>query len=317
MTSKHWMHVAAIAAPAALLLAGAWIGGGLVTSKEADLRAQQAAAQIVGAARKDISEEILKVSMESAAKYLAEHPEAVVETLKAMEIKKAEERARLGADKRVLLEDPAGGLAYGPADAKIVVVEFFDYNCGYCRKNEAEIRKVLAERPEIRFVARDFPVLSPSSRDAAILAQAAARIDPDGAKRLHKAALDVEPRVLLTKEIMLRLAGESGLDPAEVLKAAQQPEALAPIAATLSLGRDLEVSGTPTFFINGRRIDGFLSAGQMAAALDRAAAENASASAAAQPASAVPTSSAVSIPPPATSPARQPEPDAGAEPKKD
>ncbi len=103
--------------------------------------------------------------------YLLEHPEILPE---AMDRLRDREAAQAVARNREALETPFHGAWAGAADGDVVLVEFFDYACGYCRASNPDVARLLGEDPRLKVVWRDFPVLGPASDQAAIASLAAA-----------------------------------------------------------------------------------------------------------------------------------------------
>jgi protein-disulfide isomerase len=104
--------------------------------------------------------------------YLLEHPEVLPE---AMERLRTRETAGAVRQHRAALETPFHGAWAGAADGDVVLVEFFDYACGYCRASNPAIERLLREDRRLKMVWREYPVLGPNSEQASIASLAAAR----------------------------------------------------------------------------------------------------------------------------------------------
>ena len=104
--------------------------------------------------------------------YLLEHPEVLPE---AMERLRARETAQAVRQHRAALETPFHGAWAGAAEADVVLVEFFDYACGFCRASNPDVERLLREDRRLKVVWREYPVLGPGSEQAAIASLAAAR----------------------------------------------------------------------------------------------------------------------------------------------
>src|SRR5215831_8325484 len=103
--------------------------------------------------------------------YLLKHPEIIDEATQALRERQAAEAAAKTAQalqehRGALLADPMSPIA-GDPDGKVTVVEFFDYNCPYCRAAGPVVNELLQKKPDIRIVYKEFPTLAPSSRFAA------------------------------------------------------------------------------------------------------------------------------------------------------
>jgi hypothetical protein len=104
--------------------------------------------------------------------YLLEHPEVLPE---AMDRLRAREAAQAVDRNREALETPFHGAWAGAADADVVLVEFFDYACSFCRASNSDVERLLREDSRLKVVWREYPVLGPSSEEAAIASLAAAK----------------------------------------------------------------------------------------------------------------------------------------------
>ena len=102
---------------------------------------------------------------------LMEQPEILPEAM--AELNRKEAAAAIGP-RRAEFETPYQGAWAGAEDGDVVLVEFFDYACGYCRQSNAAIDRLLAEDPRLKVVCRELPVLGPASQEAALASLAAA-----------------------------------------------------------------------------------------------------------------------------------------------
>ncbi len=133
----------------------------------------------------------------------------------------------------------------GNPDGKVTLVEFFDYNCTYCRRAEADIKKLLAGDSSVRLVLKQFPVLGPGSVEAAQVAVALQMTAPQKYADFHDAMLQEPGQTNGAKA--LAVAQSLGLDP-DVLKAKiGSDEVKQTIAASYDLAGKLNLTGTPSF----------------------------------------------------------------------
>ena len=201
--------------------------------------------------------------------YLMRNPEAIVEALQ--EMRRREEAAIQAARQKAIDEsrdallrnaaDPVGGNRKGSA----TVVEFFDYNCGWCKRAYPHLLAAVKADGNARIVFKEFPILAPSSRVAARAALASAKQGKyhemhDRLMR-HRGALD-EAKIMA-------IAAETGLDIAKLKADMGAREIEAAIEANLVLADRLGVRGTPAFVIGGKVIPGMLRARQFPAELAR------------------------------------------------
>jgi protein-disulfide isomerase len=176
--------------------------------------------------------------------YILSHPEILPQ---AMDNLRARETAKVVKENRKAIETPFAGAWEGAADADVTVVQFFDYNCTYCRAALPDVEKLLAADKRVRVVYREFPVLGPESESAARVSLAAAKAGKYAAfHRAVYAAGRPEPRAVE------RIAKGLGID----LAFATDPGAQAEIDANLSLARPLGMTGTPSWVIGDRVLSG-------------------------------------------------------------
>jgi protein-disulfide isomerase len=147
----------------------------------------------------------------------------------------------------------------GPADALVTLVEFSDFECQYCKRVEPTLEALLARYPKtLRLVWKDYPL--PQHKGAQLLANFAADAYRRGSTRGFWAVHDgiFAHAEALDDGALGALAGKAGLDGALLLISAHAGAHDAAIRADMKLGQKLNVTGTPTFFANGRRIEGAL-----------------------------------------------------------
>jgi protein-disulfide isomerase len=193
--------------------------------------------------------------------HITENPEIVLRAIQDLQRREAEAkeglvRANLASARAELTRDPRSPVAGNP-EGDVTVVEFFDYNCPYCKAVKPMLRELLAGDPGIRFVYKELPILGEASRTAARVALAAARQGSKHYRRFHDALLGVQGR--LSDEAVFRVAGHIGLDVSRLRADMKDPEIGAAIAANLDLAGRLKITGTPTFVIGEAIIPGAVS----------------------------------------------------------
>lgn len=166
------------------------------------------------------------------------------------ELKKSEEKLKEHIDFLTSKDAPSAG----HPDAEIVIVEFFDYNCGYCKRAVPDIINVLDKRDNVRFVFREMPILSPASKTAALWALAAHK---QGKYFQYHAAL-MQNRGALDEAALEKLAKGLDLDVAQMKKDAQSEEIEDLLEQDMNAARDIGVRGTPAFIIDGKLHRGYL-----------------------------------------------------------
>lgn len=185
--------------------------------------------------------------------YLMENPEILREAL--IELDKKEDRAALAAVSDALFKDPRD-VSIGPKDAKVTVVEFFDYNCGFCKQSSDWLKGVMDKYPDdVRIVFKELPILdgrTKTSRNAAKAALAAGR--QGKYSTMHFSLMNERS---LTKESVLQIAEKAGLDMDKLKKDMEDPEMDRQLEDGLLLANRIpSLTGTPFFVINDDFIAG-------------------------------------------------------------
>lgn len=186
-------------------------------------------------------------------RYLLANPELLEEVI--AELRKKREAEAEVARRQYLgeLYSPESKYAnYSMGEGDVVVVEFMDYNCPYCRKAYEVLRDLSKDSDiQVRFV--EFPVLGPMSTTAAQAALAAQNQGKYAA--FHDALMSISDRIE-SRDQILSTAKKVGLDIDKLEKDMQDPEILALIDDNLKLAEQLGVQGTPAFFVGDTVIPG-------------------------------------------------------------
>jgi protein-disulfide isomerase len=148
----------------------------------------------------------------------------------------------------------------GPANAPVILVEFSDFECPVCRNLHDALRGLLPNYPQVRVVFKDYPLeqIHPWARTAAIAGRCAYQQDPKAFWKMYDLIYDGQETISAENAWgkMTDFAGQSGLNPDAFRACMASPEAGAAVNASRDNGIQLEVSSTPTIFVNGRRMVG-------------------------------------------------------------
>ncbi|NWH09022.1 MAG: DsbA family protein [Alphaproteobacteria bacterium] len=189
--------------------------------------------------------------------YLVAHPEILTEMISELESRDraAAEKSALGAiaEHRKMLDDDGYSFVAGNPKGDVTVVEFFDYNCGYCKQVRPSVVALLESDPNVRLVLKEFPILGPTS---VIATRAAMAAQKQGAVYwdYHNKMLAHEGR--LDEATIFALAGEAGLDVARLKADMEDPAIAERISRTEELARKIGVDGTPSFVIGDKLAGG-------------------------------------------------------------
>ncbi|HEY8191558.1 MAG TPA: DsbA family protein [Alphaproteobacteria bacterium] len=200
------------------------------------------------------------------SEYLVSHPEAVVNALEAYQANRAAiEQKQFTKSFEQHKETLAEGNAPSAGNPKgdVTVVEFFDYNCGYCKKAVEDVVKLLESDKNLKVIFKEMPILSPASQDAARWALAAHK---QGKYYEYHVALMKDPNQKNAAEFE-SLAKKLGLDVDKMRKDADSKEVRETIEKNLNMARDLGIRGTPGFIIGDTLAPGYMGYDAMKAAI--------------------------------------------------
>jgi protein-disulfide isomerase len=148
----------------------------------------------------------------------------------------------------------------GPADAKVVLVEYADYECPSCRQLDGILRTLLTAQPQVRLVYKDFPLIQihPWAMTAATAGRCAYHQDGTAFWKFHDTLFDNQ--AIITPENawqkMQDYATQSGLDANALKVCMADPQTTEDVKKSMSEGESLHITNTPTIFVNGRRLVG-------------------------------------------------------------
>lgn len=190
--------------------------------------------------------------------YLIAHPEVVQEVLAAVDkhqkdAEAQQQRATIRANNATLFNSPHQ-VVLGNPHGKIEVVEFFDYNCGFCKHALPDMVKLLDTNHDLKFVLKEFPVLGEGSVEAARVAVAARMQDPSKYMEFHQKLLG--GRGAADKARALAVAKEVGFDMARIQRDMASEEVNATIAEDMKLADALGVNGTPSYVVGDELVVG-------------------------------------------------------------
>ena len=202
--------------------------------------------------------------------YLLRNPEVLVEALEAYRAKQEASKleaagAAIAAHREALLRHPMSPVSGNPK-GDVTVVEFFDYQCGYCKRSLDTMLDAMKSDPKLRVVWKDLPILGPVSRYAAQAAMAAAKQD----KYLDFHVAVMGARGQLTEARVLELADKAGIDVARMKKDMADPAIARYLDETTEMAMTLGITGTPGFIVGDHLIPGAIGPDDMRAVIAEA-----------------------------------------------
>lgn len=193
-----------------------------------------------------------------ALEAILENPQIVMDAVAILQQREEEAaaaaRAATLSNQRQLLERDPNAPVIGNPDGDVTVVEFFDYNCPYCKRAAPEIEALIAADKNVRIVYREWPILSEGSVFAARAALAAR--NQGKYEEFHWALMDLEGRA--EEASVLRVARGLGLD-IDQLRVDMESQAVNDhIQTSMNLAKMLNFNGTPSFVIGEATVPGFV-----------------------------------------------------------
>ncbi len=192
--------------------------------------------------------------------YLISHPEVLEEAMAELNKRQAaaeeqKHEASIAANADAIFNSPRG-VVLGNRDGDVTFVEFFDYNCGYCKRAMADMLDLLKTDPKLKVVLKEFPVLSEGSVEAARVAVAVRMQDASGKKYLDFHQKLLGGRGPADKARALAAAKDAGLDMARIEKDMTSPEVKATIEENFKLAEAMGMNGTPSYVIGKQVVVG-------------------------------------------------------------
>jgi protein-disulfide isomerase len=185
--------------------------------------------------------------------YLVSHPEVLQEAIGELEKRQVaadteKTKAAVAANAETLFESNRH-VVLGNAKGDVTMVEFFDYNCGFCKGAMAAMMDLMKDDPKLRVVLKEFPVLGPGSVEAAKVAVAVRMQDKTGKKYLDFHQKLLGGRGKADKARALAVAKEVGMDMTRLEKDMAGDEARVSLEESLKLAETLGLNGTPSYVV--------------------------------------------------------------------
>ncbi len=206
---------------------------------------------------KNVSE--VKDVEEVVAKWIEQNPRAIIASVENMQKKAMEERINnakknIPAKKAELFENKDSS-EHAPQGYDVSIVEFYDYNCGYCKKAQATVEALIKQDPKIRVIFKEFPILGEASVEVSRVSIAVNLTSPSSFLKFHDALMKSNER---NKAGALKIAKSVGLDvkKIEIALSSQKDKIEQIIQSNIALGSAIGISGTPGFVVGDELIPG-------------------------------------------------------------
>lgn len=198
--------------------------------------------------------------------YLLENPEVLMEAIGVLDGReqaaKSQNDVSLAQTYAAQLHEDPNSFVGGNPDGDIIIVEFMDYKCGYCKKAFPEVDGMIKADGNIRYIVKEFPILGDQSMLAAQFAIATKIVAGDAAyETVHNTLMEF--RGDITQDMLDKLAGSLDLDVASITVEMQGAEVAGIINDNRLLGQAMQISGTPTFVVADQMLRGYVPRAQM------------------------------------------------------
>jgi protein-disulfide isomerase len=190
--------------------------------------------------------------------YLIANPEVMIEVQNALEAKQQAQRTdqsskAVAAYNKEIFSSPTD-VVLGNPKGDVTIVEFFDYNCGYCKRAMSDMDDILAKDKNIRFVLKEFPILGPDSLAAHKVANAVRLLAPEKYAQFHRTLLGAEEHA--SGETAIAVATELGLSDAQIRKSIEDQPNDDIVRQAYQLANAIGITGTPTYVVGDEAVFG-------------------------------------------------------------
>ena len=206
----------------------------------------------------------LNVSSESfdekIKKFLLNNPEIILESLENYEKKQISEKQKLNsqiiADNKKQIFNTSNGMYSGNLDSKNVIIEFFDYNCSYCKKAHQDILKIEQNKRNVKVIYKNFPILSENSKKLAEIALFIAKDNNEKFIKFHN--LIMSKKGLINKNQLKDILDDLGYDQGKLKNNLNSEYIKSQLLKDRELAEKLSLRGTPAFIVNDKLFFGYI-----------------------------------------------------------
>lgn len=209
---------------------------------------------------------------EAVQKVLENNPQLIVDAFQKGRLKQQQAQQQVAgkniAENLDKLEKNDKAPFIGNAKADVVIVEFFDYSCGYCKRVINDVAKIVEDDKNVKFVFKELPILGPGSEIAARAALAVYVTQPDKYFAIHRALMEFQGQK--SEESVMDLVKKLGLNVANIKEEMKSSKVSELLKANRELAQSIGVNGTPAFIIGGNLTPGAMDINAMKAAIENA-----------------------------------------------
>ena len=194
-----------------------------------------------------------------AIEAILENPQVIMDAVAILKKRESDQATSGTKSIRLKLESDPGSPNLGNINGDVTVIEFFDYNCGYCRQAGKTIQALIASDPNIRVIFREWPVLGEGSTFAARAVLASA--EQGKYEEFHWALMNGKVRA--TKAVVMKVARDLGLDIAKLEADMVSQTVDLHLEQSNMLAQNLGFTGTPAFIVGNQKVPGMISFNQI------------------------------------------------------
>ena len=192
--------------------------------------------------------------------FLLNNPEVILQSLENFEKKQIAEKKKLNnkiiAENKKQLLSSVNGMYSGNLKSENVIVEFFDYNCSYCKKAHQDILKIKQNKKNVKIIYKNFPILSENSKMLAEIALVIAKDNNKVFNKFHNTVMSKKGPV--NKEYLKNVLNDLGYDQEKLKNSAKSEYIKNQLSIDRELAEKLSLRGTPAFIVNDKLFFGYI-----------------------------------------------------------
>ena len=197
---------------------------------------------------------------EKIEKFLLNNPEIILKSLENYEKKQIAEKEKSNnqiiADNRKQIVNTSNGMYSGNLESKNVIIEFFDYNCSYCKKAHQDILKIEKNKKNVKVIYKNFPILSENSKKLAEIALFIAKDNNEKFVKFHN--LIMSRKGLVAKNQLKNILDDLGYDQGKLKNNLNSEYIKSQLLKDRELAEKLSLRGTPAFIVNDKLFFGYI-----------------------------------------------------------
>ena len=192
--------------------------------------------------------------------FLLNNPEIILQSLENFEKKKIAEKKKINnkiiAENKKQILSSENGMYSGSVKSENIIVEFFDYNCSYCKKAHQDILKIKQNKNNVKIIYKNFPILSENSKKLAAIALVIAKDSNEVFNKFHNLIMSKKGPV--TKDYLKGVLNDLGYDQEKIKNSLNSEYVKDQLYIDRELSEELSLRGTPAFIVNDKLFFGYI-----------------------------------------------------------